>query len=58
MIILAAIVIAFAVFGLVVFLGIFYRIKKLWDKHQEKALKYLEIILNYIHRLIWLLWIT
>ena len=39
MINLAAIVIAFAVCGLVGG-GIFYRIKKLWDKHQEKTLKY------------------
>jgi hypothetical protein len=41
---------AFAVGG-VVSGGVFYLIKKLWDKHQEKALKYLEKILFYIHRL-------
>ena len=41
---------AFAVGGLVSG-GVFYLIKKLWDKHQEKALKYLEKILFYIHRL-------
>lgn len=31
--------------------GIFFLIKKLWDKHQEKALKYLTKILYYIHKL-------